>query len=63
MQVVPFNLGQKLFDETKATCDVAFREFPADLGLGHNNIYLDDDIETIIKDFVRASIEKLDSVL
>ena len=61
--MVPFDLGQKLFNETAATCDVTFQEYSADLGLGHTDIYLDDGLETTIRDFVRSSVEKSTSTM
>jgi len=56
---VPFNLGQKLFEATREICDVAFQEYPKDLGLGHTDIFRHENIASTIRNFVRASIEKL----
>jgi len=58
-KVVPFNLGQKLFEATREICDVAFQEYPKDLGLGHTDIFRHENIASTIRNFVRASIEKL----
>jgi hypothetical protein len=50
-------------EEISATCDVSFKAYPVEFGLGHIGIYLDRNLAATILDFVRTSIEKAESKL
>ena len=57
-KVVPFELGQKLFDSNKNVCGVTLVDFEANLGLGHNDIYQHKNIANIINNFVQEATSK-----
>lgn len=46
--------GKQLYESAVDVCDIRFISFPAELGLGHSNIYLDDNYNDIVNEFVQS---------
>jgi len=56
-KVIPFELAEKLYNETKHSCNVKFHSFNASLELGHNNIYKYANLGSVIRSFIENDSE------
>ena len=53
---MPWELGNKLYEDNKLSCDVTLKTFDADLDLGHSRIYRAEDLPATIENFLNRLV-------